>query len=146
MGSTPQARRGRLQVFEQQRDRAGIESLWEFVGFRTLHVPNKIREIGGANLEGGMAQHDRRYLDWVRSLGCLICDRPSEAHHAGEHGFGRKAPDRTAIPLCWEHHREGKDSAHRIGKRFWEHHGLDRDRIITGLNEKYDIKIGSRAA
>lgn len=32
------------------------------------------------------------------------CKRAIEAHHAGEHGVGQKAPDDTVIPLCDHHH------------------------------------------
>lgn len=33
------------------------------------------------------------------------CRGAVEAHHAGEHGQGQKAPDDTCIPLCEAHHR-----------------------------------------
>lgn len=33
------------------------------------------------------------------------CYGPTEAHHAGSHGLGQKAPDRTCVPLCASHHR-----------------------------------------
>jgi hypothetical protein len=91
---------------------------------------------------------DPKYLAWIRTLPCELwmrfvapaieCSSTVEAHHAGDHGFAQKAPDRTAIPLCTNHHRIAKDSAHILGKNFWAHHGLDRDSIISELNERYN--------
>ena len=44
---------------------------------------------------------DLEYLQFVRSLPCCKCGRfPVEAHHAGDRAYGRKAEDRSAIPLC----------------------------------------------
>lgn len=45
------------------------------------------------------------YLDFVRrqvccAPGCTTPAAPIEAHHAGRHGVGQKAPDSTAVPLC----------------------------------------------
>jgi hypothetical protein len=99
---------------------------------------------------------DREYVEWIKTLPCVACflklwgweqllsmAEPgiimSEAHHAGDHPYARRAADRTCIPLCgFEHHREGPDSAHKLGKRFWAHHGIDRDALIRELNERYD--------
>ena len=51
---------------------------------------------------------DEVYLAWVRGLPCLVaggstpCNGwPCHAHHAGP-----KRMDRTAIPLCFNHHNE----------------------------------------
>jgi hypothetical protein len=89
---------------------------------------------------------DPEYLAWIRTLPCELgprlnypwCSGATEAHHAGDHGFTQKAPDRTAIPLCLWHHREGPASAHKLGKHFWTYHNLDRDSIIRELNERYN--------
>ena len=50
---------------------------------------------------------DFAYLAWVASQQCIICESQhklqlsrSYAHHAGQRGLGRRAGDRTAIPLC----------------------------------------------
>lgn len=107
---------------------------------------------------------DRAYVAWVKTLPCCVCVKegpeyqrhgisgglyegcvqtsPTEAHHAGDHAYGRRAPDRTAIPLCGhEHHREGSDSAHVLGKHFWAHHGIDRDALIARLNQEYECLV-----
>jgi hypothetical protein len=106
---------------------------------------------------------DPAYLEWITSLPCVVCvdivsrlagptlerivansplrrfqEDPTEAHHAGDHGLAQRAPDRTAIPLCTRHHRESRDSAHKLGKAFWQQWGIDRDALIRKLNEEYD--------
>ena len=64
---------------------------------------------------------------------------PTEPHHAGDHGYAQLAPDRTALPLCAEHHRTGKDAAHGpLGKNFWKHHDIPRDEMIAALNSAYE--------
>jgi hypothetical protein len=90
---------------------------------------------------------DREYLEWILTQPCSVqpCKfvhehlfYKTEAHHAGDHGMGQKANDRTAIPLCNFHHREGRTSVHVLGKMFWRFHGLDRDKIIMDLNQRYE--------
>lgn len=64
---------------------------------------------------------------------------PTEAAHTGPRGLSAKSDDRTAIPLCGhEHHREGKQSHHKLGKKFFEHHHIDRDALVAELNKQYD--------
>lgn len=90
---------------------------------------------------------DPKYLSWVRSLPCSVpgcVSRYIEAAHAGERGYGQRADDRTAIPLCGEHHWRGPESHHRLGKLFWYFHNLDRNAIIGGLNEAYDREYPER--
>ena len=111
---------------------------------------------------------DKEYLEWIASLPCVCCvngiDRvicmakgeytwrdvaimtanqksPTEAAHVGNHAGYRRAPDRTAIPLCAEHHREGPASAHRFGRKFWQKHRLDRETLIAALNAAYDERV-----
>ena len=100
------------------------------------------------------ATDDKAYLDWIRTLKCCVprCawqsdyspHYPTEAHHAGDHGYAQTAPDRTAIPLCSHHHRFGSDAVHVLGKNFWNHHTLDRDAIIQSLNERYNQECLTR--
>jgi len=71
------------------------------------------------------AGSDPAYLDFVRSLPCIIsrdsfhheathkysndcyCQGATHAHHAGRKpGVAMKAPDSTAIPLCQAHHMQ----------------------------------------
>lgn len=99
---------------------------------------------------------DPEYLEFIRAQPCCVCIRPwmvhmtsvcysnvqkspTEAAHVGDRGMGQKCPDREAIPLCGvEHHREGKESAHRLQKAFWRHYGIDRDTVIAEYNRRFD--------
>lgn len=108
---------------------------------------------------------DRAYMAWVRGLPCVLCSfkvltrwaalhhhlgeryrvpqvSPTEAAHVGQRGIGQKCSDRETIPLCREHHQDGKDSVHKLGKRFWEQHGIDRYGLIRELQARYVNKIG----
>lgn len=109
---------------------------------------------------------DGLYLAFVRRFPCVICwgfprvhtplgtcqvyweyelehhnpsqETPTEAAHVGIRGIGQKCSDRETIPLCARHHRTGKDSAHVLGKGFWQHHSLGREQLIANLNQKYE--------
>lgn len=80
---------------------------------------------------------------WIKSLPCSVpgChERDIEAAHVGSTGkcASRKCIDTETAPLCgFGHHREGKESHHKLGRRFWEFHGIDRDALIAELNERY---------
>ena len=84
------------------------------------------------------------YLAWIRTHPCVVCGvrRGIEASHTGPHGIGQKSPDTSAIPLCSEHHRTGKDSYHRLGPRkFSQVHNLDIPGIVRRLNRKPVIRV-----
>src|SRR5690348_3116924 len=77
-------------------------------------------------------------MAWIRSLPCLICGRRiSEAAHLGTRAFGQKCTDRETGPLCAWDHRLGPQSHHVLGRRFWQHHRIDRAKLIRELNESY---------
>lgn len=70
---------------------------------------------------------DPAYLKWLQNQPCLVCNTRkeqqrsrTEAAHVGLRGLSQKCPDREAIPLCRDHHRE----QHRHGKKFWKDFGL----------------------
>ena len=89
---------------------------------------------------------DPDYLAFIHQFRCIVCSRgvpePTlgtvEAHHAGPRGMGQRADDHTAVPLCRGHHVLKPDAAHELGKKFWEHHGLDRDRVISMFNDLWE--------
>lgn len=86
---------------------------------------------------------DAAYLDWIREFPCALCPlgtqrSQTEAAHVGVRGLSQKSSDRETIPLCAEHHRLHKFSAHRLGKKFWQHFGLNRDALIAALNYAFD--------
>lgn len=66
----------------------------------------------------GRMEH-RGYMDWVKGLTCVGCNRPADdPHHPtgqGFRGMGTKVPDYWVIPLC----RQCHDSLHHDPER-WE--------------------------
>lgn len=52
-----------------------------------------------------------RYLKFVRTKPCLLCDQPapSHAHHHGPHAMSEKTDDYRCIPLCDLDHRAFHD-------------------------------------
>ncbi len=98
---------------------------------------------------------DPAYLKFIRSLPCCVCILPwrlegsgvsysniqktrTEAAHTGRRGISQKSDDRTCIPLCAEHHREGRGAIHRVGNNFWTLHNIDPARLIADLNARYE--------
>jgi hypothetical protein len=100
---------------------------------------------------------DATYLEFIHSLPCCVCAllaglieknlgqdwapeqaTPTEAAHVGERGMSQKCNDRETIPLCQEHHREGKRSHHKLGKGFWAYWRIDRDALLSQLQEEFD--------
>jgi hypothetical protein len=91
---------------------------------------------------------DTRYLAWIRALPCAVCGATCgiEASHTGPHGLGQKAPDSSAIPLCYRHHRTGNDSYHRLGpQKFSKVHHLDIPALVRRLNTKPIIRVEAGA-
>lgn len=97
---------------------------------------------------------DWAFMFWIKSQQCIVCEKAHSpnfgtvyAHHAGQRAFGRKADDRTCIPLCWKHHeRASSASIHTLGKQFWVTYGLDRNTVIAELQERYEAENGRLAA
>ena len=92
-------------------------------------------------------ERDEEYLEFIRSLPCAVSgrDAPSEPHHwqkKGHGGRGTKCPDRRAIPLSFELHRE----IHQIGKEtFAKKYGIDVEATIkmyNSLKERIDAVSG----
>lgn len=100
---------------------------------------------------------DPAYLRFIRSLPCCVCAKLlhrdggrqrsiTEAAHAGVRGLSTKAHDKTAIPLCRLHHREGVTSLHQLGRKFWSHHDIDRNDVIAEYNAAYEKGLAKGAA
>lgn len=90
---------------------------------------------------------DRKYREWLKRQPCVVCGRtPCDPAHVGLRGLGMRCPDREAISLCAGHHRRDgwPDSQHRLGRRFFEYHGLNRNEIIAELNRRYDAEHAPR--
>jgi hypothetical protein len=107
---------------------------------------------------------DPRYRAFIRSFGCVACfggimppdefgplenllqGSRTECAHVGRRGLSQKCPDCESLPLCAiEHHRIGPESHHRLGKRFWDFHGLNRVELITQLQALYEVESGKPA-
>jgi hypothetical protein len=92
-------------------------------------------------------ERDPKYRAWVRGWTCVVCrltaelgslfDKRVEAAHMGPRGLSQKSSDYTCIPLCPRHHRTGNDSAHRLGKKFATHHGINIRKIQAELRRAY---------
>lgn len=97
---------------------------------------------------------DFAYLSWIATQTCCVCDSQHSpqfgrtyAHHAGSRGISQRAPDRTAIPLCWRHHDRGSSiSIHSLGKRFWVVYKLERGAVISEYNQRFEMENGRMAA
>lgn len=80
------------------------------------------------------AAKDPAYLARVRELPCCVCEAfgevqatPTAAHHVIMGRFSqRKTPDRTAIPLCYDHH-QGWKGVHTQPAWWAETYGNDFD-------------------
>jgi hypothetical protein len=87
-------------------------------------------------------KRDLKYMAWIRTLRCVCCGTRYriQAAHVGDHPAYRKGPDRETIPLCLKHHlwEGGKESYHRLGKRFWVFWNIDRLNLVAELNSTYD--------
>lgn len=92
-----------------------------------------------------LATGNPAYLEWIRSLPCVICSRlgrkqqsRTDPHHAGARGLGQKVADEETIPLCHhEHHVFGAESAHKLGRGFGRHHKLHVPKLIAWLQAEY---------
>ncbi len=91
---------------------------------------------------------DEGYLNFVRSLPCVITGRPgAEAAHvsfanmragATGRGKGQRASDRFALPLHPDQHRLLPDAQHNMGERkFWADHGIDPHYLALALFGAY---------
>ena len=116
----------------------------------TSRTPTQKRRLGPPRRG---SEPDDPYLKWIREQACAVCELLSirrsqfsflkiEAAHVGERGMGQKCPDRQAIPLCIEHHTQGKHSYHRNARGFWAHWKLDRFELIEGFNARYEEETG----
>lgn len=102
---------------------------------------------------------DKSYLNFIRSLPCLIGGDTCvgvEAHHQvkrHEGTMGGKPCDSRVLALCWRHHSFGGTAKHPgsvhgqarlTGWRFWEAYGIDVEAWITRLNEAYETATGRK--
>jgi hypothetical protein len=78
-------------------------------------------------------------MAWIASLRCVVCGAwPVEVAHVGARAYGQKCSDRETLPLCPSCHREGPQALHKLGRRFWETHGLDSTELVGQFNAAYN--------
>lgn len=83
------------------------------------------------------------YKAYIAGQRCIVCECYGvEVAHVGDRGFGRKCSDLETLPICTRHHQTGRDSAHVLGKRFYEHHGLDKQSLIEQYQAEYRRQYG----
>ena len=86
----------------------------------------------------------KKYMEWVSTLPCVICNRPgqSDPHHVrifGNAGTGQKPDDCWCIPLCREHHNE----IHSIGMySFQERHNVLMVKLLMLVCQEWIKKDG----
>lgn len=78
-----------------------------------------------------LPERDLKYIDWIKSLPCIICQFTfSDPHHTETGGKGTKASDYTCIPLCSAHHLE----VHTTGKQtFQKKHNINFKEVCERL-------------
>lgn len=81
------------------------------------------------------------YLNFIRSLPCLIEDRNCFSQIAPHHIEARATcSDLWTLPLCCGHHT-GDNGIHRGKETFERRYGLNIDREVMKLNKQYIIKL-----
>jgi hypothetical protein len=84
-----------------------------------------------------MTKDEKKHLDLLSQLGCVVCTRlgypgtPAEIHHPRKGvGLALRASHYDAIPLCVEHHR-GQTGVHGLGtKGFAKRYGFDESDLL----------------
>lgn len=71
---------------------------------------------------------EKRHLDRISQLPCLVCEREALIHHVTSTGYARiTRTHRLVTPLCHEHHAvDFPYSVHRLGHREFS--------IVHGIN------------
>ncbi len=80
-------------------------------------------------------ERDKRYLEWIETLPCIVTGgQPTTAHHQCERhnkAMGSKCSDYRVVPLHHEAHTFYHD---KIGWKLYEDNGVDVEEIIKTLN------------
>lgn len=92
-----------------------------------------------------MKNADRKHLDRVARLGCVLCDHlglgatPAQVHHIREgQGMSQRASHFLTVPLCPAHHT-GQQGLHGLGVRAFERtYGLtELDLLAMTINRLF---------
>jgi hypothetical protein len=86
-------------------------------------------------------KQEQEHMSMVADLGCIICRKmgypnsPAELHHIKDkRGMSKKASHFEVIPLCPNHHRNGKEAYHYSPKSFTEKWGEQKILLEETLN------------
>ncbi len=76
-----------------------------------------------------MKKAEKKHLDLVASIGCILCFAPAEIHHLTGAGMGLKSSNYDVIPLCPPHHRIGGwgVAVHAGTKEFEKNFGTQKE-------------------
>lgn len=84
---------------------------------------------------------EKRFHEFVKRAGCLVCGRPADIHHIISDGHKRISKDHMHVtPLCREHH-QGDKGYHGLGSHnaFKDMYGIDLHKAGIELREMYEI-------
>lgn len=77
---------------------------------------------------------EKRHLNRVAQLGCLICGSPAQVHHIGTHLGGGRDHQRV-IPLCAMHHSQGiYGTSLHAGKKAFEAKFGTEEELLDQVN------------
>ena len=80
---------------------------------------------------------EKRHMNRVAELGCIICAAPAQVHHIREGmGMSQRASNWLIIPLCPEHHT-GALSVHKTAKQFANIYGSELDLLAVTLGRLF---------
>jgi len=89
----------------------------------------------------------KQYLEYIRTMRCLVCQRSGQAHHVGGpesgRGYAHKGSDYRTIPLCYEHHYELHDDGRET---FCIRYGLDLNLRMIKLMEDRIVELEAKLA
>ena len=81
---------------------------------------------------------ERIHLARIAQMNCFCCNSPAEVHHIRKNtGLSLKPSHYHTIPLCFRHHRTGKDSIHLGKKLFIKLYGTEQE-ILKIVTERLD--------
>lgn len=120
----------------------------------------KAERASWAKVKNTRPVRDRKYRAWIRTQPCIVpnclCKAPSspleswhrkvECCHQGDHGQAQKAPDDRAFPMCRWMHLLARDAYHNKARGWFERHGIDIEKEVLRLRERYAREVLKRAA
>lgn len=81
---------------------------------------------------------ERRHMNRLADMGCLVCGGPAEIHHVTSDRFKRiTRSNKRTVPLCPWHHRLGEDAVERISHAgFYKRFEID---LLEWADEQWEI-------